>query len=120
MSETVFIYALIDPRNDTIFYVGASINPKHRLRQHRNYEFTGIDLKNMIAFLDACGFDIGIRILEEANEQNRDEREIHWINKCKEEGQPLTNKGYPASVKQQNGREKWRLIKAGHKELLQD
>lgn len=36
MSETGFIYTLIDPRNGEVRYVGATIEPKRRLQSHKS------------------------------------------------------------------------------------
>jgi hypothetical protein len=109
-NKPVFIYALVDPRDDSIFYVGASVNPELRLYQHRWCYFTGQALKVVIAELDACGIKIGVRVLEEANDQNRDERESYWIAKLQAEGLQLTNKGNPANVQQMEGRARRRAL----------
>jgi predicted GIY-YIG superfamily endonuclease len=44
MSKLISIYALVNPFNDNIFYIGASVNPKSRLSGHINkkkYSYCG-------------------------------------------------------------------------------
>jgi len=41
MTETIFIYGLVDPRDTKVYYVGRTTRPKARLDQHINAKANG-------------------------------------------------------------------------------
>lgn len=107
-TDKVFIYGLVDPRNNLIFYVGSAVNVRTRLSQHRTSSFTGRALKTMITEIESAGLKVQTRILEETSPQDRDGRESYWISRCRADGHPLTNKGVPANSRQMAGRGDWK------------
>lgn len=95
MSETVYIYGLVDPRDNHIRYVGKTKHKlEKRLREHlfknnletNNYKNFWIKeiLKNNLS--------PDIILIEECNEDDWQEREIYWISYYRELlGNKLTN-----------------------------
>lgn len=91
---TTYIYALVDPRDDRVRYVGKSIDPENRLLRHmrsaeknRNPYFKG-----WIRQLVAVGLRPRIRrILGVPAHQTADEWERHWIAAFRWAGEKLTN-----------------------------
>jgi len=62
----VSIYALVNPINDTIFYIGASNNPKLRLSQHILDSRNGQSFKNWnILIILSLGKEVEMDILHE-------------------------------------------------------
>lgn len=96
---SVAIYALIDPRDARPHYVGQSINPKKRLRQHlagtsgaappgeESYQTP----KRWLCELVSQGFRPSLRILEIVSRVDADQAERYWILRLRTEGEPLTN-----------------------------
>lgn len=64
--ETVSIYALLNPLNDQVFYVGCSHNPKTRLYNHVNYDY-GDYKSEVISEIELQGKYVDLIILEECN-----------------------------------------------------
>lgn len=58
----VFIYGLVDPFTDSIFYVGISINPWARIKGHR-YD-PASSAWQYIREVRAAGFDVDLCVLE--------------------------------------------------------
>ena len=102
-NKKVFIYVLIDPRNNEIFYVGYTNNPKIRLNAHINingkkreknnykdnviYKILQLGLKPEMKIIDECD-----RIYNEELKVYEHERlERYYIKKYREEGIRLTN-----------------------------
>lgn len=77
--NTTYIYALIDPISNEIRYVGKSISPNKRYYQHINPRgFTHKD--NWIRKLLSNSLKPVMKILEECNDYNWEERERFWIS----------------------------------------
>lgn len=87
----IFIYGLVDPRTDIIRYIGWTINPKRRLRDHlSSYNLKKNTHKNSwIKQLLCENLRPNIIILEENVYTNFSERERYWIKYYKENN--LTN-----------------------------
>lgn len=100
MDKTVYIYGLREIGTDDIRYVGQTIYPKERLSQHKGEADTSSThpKKVWIGEVIASGGDIEICILEECAWDDTGDRERHWINYCRLQGSPLTNRG-PAQNK---------------------
>lgn len=90
----IFIYALQDPRTQSIHYIGQSQHPQRRLHGHlsqarRNAE---ADAKCFwIAELLAQELKPALVILEETDGTQATEREAFWIVEMFRREQPLTN-----------------------------
>jgi len=89
MGETSFIYALIDPRDRLIRYVGKAVNPYRRVNGHRR----GIWLEKH-DYKTNWLRELGVRpdvIILEAVGADWEERERFWIQSVKGRGHNLTN-----------------------------
>lgn len=127
MDALVYIYALVDPRDHRIRYIGKTDNPKRRLRSHMRDAREGkTDHKSRwIASLIREDLSPIIKIMERCDESVWKERECHWITTLRNQydltnstdggdgfkpsvetrakmsaakrGKPAYNKGIPAS-----------------------
>lgn len=85
-----FIYRLQHPVTKEIKYIGKTISPKRRLKQHINEAKTSKKKRyvlNWIISLLNQGLKPEMIIVEECNKDNWQEKEIYWISYYK----PLTN-----------------------------
>jgi hypothetical protein len=99
----VYIYGLIDPRNDEVFYVGYTKNLKTRYNSHLNIDGHGrvknLYKNNVIRKILKVGLKPEMKIIDECkhefnNELNMFEHErleIYYIKKYREGGIKLTN-----------------------------
>lgn len=90
MVRPTYIYALKDPRNNEIRYIGKSNNPKVRFQQHLK------DKKNIlkddwITELLQIGSLPELVILEKTDIDHWQEREIYWIAFGRDNGWKLVN-----------------------------
>ncbi len=88
------VYALADPRTDSIYYVGHSSNPERRLRDHLKggEHGTNPDKSAWIAELRDAEMIPRLVILEDVGDsQTVREREARWILEHLRRGEPLTN-----------------------------
>ncbi len=89
------IYALVDPNDNTIRYIGASTNPEQRLSAHVQMN-VGSDAKNnWIRGLKNKGQQPSVRILATCATSERKEQENKWILKMRAAGHNLYNVIYP-------------------------
>ncbi len=89
----VSIYALIDPRDGRIRYVGKSVNPKKRLRAHlRDCPLARTHRECWLKGLVDAGLRPQLIILEECEEALWIEREQFWIAHQLAQGCDLTNR----------------------------
>src|SRR5438105_12855783 len=91
-----YIYALIDPRDDEIHYVGVTKNVYTRLEQHTRYTSGTEGKRAWIEDLEQQGLAPELEILEtiEASpdiDLIAQEREKYWIFKLLKSGAPLLN-----------------------------
>lgn len=87
---TCYIYALVDPQTDEIFYVGSSIWLEYRFNSYIHGR-TNKANQERIEQITANGYEFKMRILEKVPEEMRLEREKEWIDRLREEGASLTN-----------------------------
>jgi len=89
--KTIYIYALICPIVNQVRYIGKSIRPLERLKDHMN-DKSKCHRANWLQSLKAGGLKPEIIILEEIRGNwPWQESEIYWIDKGKKLGWPLTN-----------------------------
>jgi hypothetical protein len=91
------IYALVDPRNDAVRYVGRAYEPQIRLREHINSEYAANPAKyRWIRELKKSGLLPRLEVLEGVygSLQDADLRERYWIQYFVSTGAELTNKQY--------------------------
>lgn len=95
-SQPRYVYALIDPRNDEVCYVGVTKNVYSRLSQHVKYASMTDSKGKWITELERLGLSPELEILETINacqgiDRIASEREKHWIHQFLELGAPLLN-----------------------------
>jgi hypothetical protein len=86
-----FIYALTDPRNDEVRYIGQTKYRINRYTQHKRNRDDNAAKHEWIAELNALGLEPGCMILEEVDWDHRFKRESQWIKHYQEQGADLTN-----------------------------
>jgi predicted GIY-YIG superfamily endonuclease len=99
-----FIYKLVDPRDDTIGYVGISNNPNARYKQHVNMQDTNEKKIFWIQQLLQENIQPKMRIIEmiEEDEGEAYNREKYWIQYYLEKGVDLTNIQYVGNEEYQD------------------
>ena len=97
MRERLYIiYALVDPRDESVRYIGITDNMPMRFKQHLR-EAGSITAKGMwLAELQRYGLRPAVRILEEIQIEKTqryvvEERERYWIQAFEQSGASLTN-----------------------------
>jgi group I intron endonuclease len=91
-SGWVYIYILKDPITYEIRYVGKTIDPNKRLKEHvRKSTLAKTYKNNWIQQLIKKGLQPTLEIIDLVSEQNWGEQEQKWINKFRNEGVKLTN-----------------------------
>jgi hypothetical protein len=91
MSRLTHIYALTDPRNGEIRYIGKANNPSARILQHLEDKGTNYKKEEWIDELLANGMLPEIITLETTDLDHWKEREIYWIEYGRRQGWNLTN-----------------------------
>lgn len=88
-----YIYALVDPRDDQVRYVGKSDKPRTRCRQHIRAARMGVQLPvyDWIRELLDEGLEPHQEVLEETLVNEWPEAERHWIAHFRALGADLTN-----------------------------
>ena len=91
--KPVYIYALVDPEDNSVFYIGKSENPKSRLSAHLALSKTDNNRhkKNKIAKIKRLGNEPSLVILEKCCADDWKEKERKWIARGRKEKWPLTN-----------------------------
>jgi len=113
-SEQYHIYALVDPRDDFVRYIGITTDVKYRYRQHARGGYNR-SIWRWARELESLGMSPVMRIVEtirreadtsdDAFKQIVSEREVYWIGEYLRLGTPLFNtfgvtKHYPHSHKE--------------------
>jgi hypothetical protein len=91
-TQTAWVYALIDPRDNQVKYIGKSINPKARLREHIlkcNKERT--KKGNWVKKLLSLSLEPQMKLLKEAQHTEIPYWEEHYIKHYKFDGITLLN-----------------------------
>jgi group I intron endonuclease len=90
--EKIYIYILIDPRDNQIRYVGKTNNPIGRMRSHMNYCYKETNHKSYwLRQLADMEIEPILYVIEETTIAEWEEREKFWIRYYKNEGCNLTN-----------------------------
>lgn len=116
-----FIYALIDPRDNEIRYIGQSKYQATRYKQHvSSFDEENIAKQRWIDELKEAGLLPLYAVLEEDVEwSSRFKRENYWINHCLSLGDRLTNQPEYKSP-QQRQREAYEYKQEKLHKLLED
>lgn len=96
---SAFIYALIDPRNEEIRYIGKSVNPAHRFKyghmnEFKRYKSGKVKGYHKLYWIDELhkeGLEPRLCIIEEVQDDNWQEREKQFIRNCILQGCRLVN-----------------------------
>ncbi len=102
----ISIYALVDPRDDTVHYIGLSKNPAKRYAQHLTPRQRNQAKREWIQELLASQLLPKLLILEEGlSAETAFQREAYWTIHYARAKHPLTNlektrTGYPAPPQQ--------------------
>ena len=90
--DTISIYALKDPRDDSIHYIGQSVNLDARMCQHLN-DVKDTPKTEWINELSSIGLEPEMVIIESGlTPEEANETERQWIAQGIREGWPLTNR----------------------------
>jgi hypothetical protein len=89
--RTAFIYALVDPRDGSIRYVGKTESPKRRLREHLRGDEPSPHKDHWLAQLRREGLVPELAVLEACALSEWKERERAWEIYLRGEGESLTN-----------------------------
>lgn len=90
MSEIISVYALVDPRNEEVRYIGLTNAPEIRLGAHIRSKH-GIERTGWIAELKSQGLEPRMVILEETDRVNSTTIEHQWYMHYLNKGARLTN-----------------------------
>ena len=83
----VYIYALIDPRDQAVRYIGSTRMPRNRLSGHlAKYSYGTHEKREWIGGLKTVGIKPTLQILEETIEKHRAARETHWYKHYRDLG----------------------------------
>jgi len=89
--QITFIYALRDPRDRSVHYIGKSNSPRSRLLQHLEDKTSNAQKAAWIDELVAVGLRPALEILDEVERKDWPQAERDWIAFGFAEGWPLTN-----------------------------
>lgn len=87
----VAIYALVDPRDDSIRYIGQTRNFDWRMYIHRT-EHVSYDVAVWKHELKDLGLKFRVRVIEITSTDNGLSREEFWIIWALRRGEPILNK----------------------------
>ena len=92
VKATYYIYALVDPRDGVMRYVGITVDSQSRLREHIGDIGVNEAKEAWIAELGRLGLKPAMETLEESDDSDyAAERELYWIQTLLAQGVPLTN-----------------------------
>jgi len=113
MARIVYIYVLIDPRNNKVKYVGKTVNLQNRFEQHI-YWFTGSNPRkeNWIKKLIKEGLRPEMLVIEQCDYSNWQEREKFWISFYRQKSTDLTNIS-------DGGEDSWNSLSNRNKRVLE-
>jgi len=77
--STVYIYALIDPRDERVRYVGQTVNPARRFRSHLADKSVSTPKRDWLDELLLLGLMPIMEVVEECQKGTVDEKEVYWI-----------------------------------------
>ncbi len=90
MSGIVYVYGLVNPQTEKVFYVGSTVQPHVRLNYHCS-GWSGGQVSQVAKELSDSGTRPTMKILEETDRFSRFDKERQWIAKLSEEGHSLVN-----------------------------
>ena len=108
--DVVFIYTLIDPITDEVRYVGKSIKPERRYREHLTVD-SNTHKSAWIKSLLKKGMEPTLKIIEECDEGNWSDREKYWVSQY-DNLSNLTEGGEDGSHSEET-KEKLRILNTG-------
>lgn len=93
--STVYVYALVDPRDGEVRYIGRTSNVERRLWQHVSPSMLAkhSPRAKWIRSLLAEGKQPEMRVIEATTRDRGDAQEAHWMRHFEARGAKLTNVG---------------------------
>jgi hypothetical protein len=91
MFYTAYIYGLEDPRTERVFYVGSSQDAEKRFKDHVAGHSGLKSVGRVVKELAESGLRPRLKILETVSISDQNSREMFWIRKLYEDGEPLVN-----------------------------
>lgn len=91
-SRPCWIYGLVDPRDHNVHYIGKSVHPIVRWREHLADESDDSPKVKWLEELAMYKLEPDLRILEETTRHDDNYIERKWIEHGIEQGWPLTNR----------------------------
>lgn len=90
------IYALVDPRDNLVYYVGLSVDAENRLNGHLTGSGDSLQARKWFLELRKAGLVPILRILEKIEPSSKAqtlacEKELYWIRELARQSQPLLN-----------------------------
>src|SRR5579859_3314691 len=90
------IYALVDPRDNLVHYVGLSVDAENRLNGHLTGSGDSLQVRKWFLELRKARLAPILRILEKIEPDSKAhtlacEKELYWIRELARQGQPLLN-----------------------------
>lgn len=95
--DVIYIYTITDPRNNLVFYVGRTKDPRQRFYAHLNTHQAKVSVP--IKEIIEDGKKPLFNLIEECNNRNMDERELFWMQKYHSDGCKLYNRGFRNHLK---------------------
>lgn len=92
--QTVYIYGLHTESDRLVMYVGCSVNPAKRLREHIGSAKQGYPPKMLGAWIVRCleeGETLAFSVLQECKANEGEQAEVAWIEKMRRSNAALLN-----------------------------
>lgn len=86
-----YIYKLVDPRDKSIKYVGATVNPKRRKGQHNRGEFSSKLIRTWVSELKQLNLKPIFSIIDVCPIEQSSNHEKYWIDYYSMQGYSLLN-----------------------------
>lgn len=86
-----YIYKLLDPRDMSVKYIGATVNPRRRQSQHKSGQFVGRDVSDWSNELKKLKTYPYLVVIEKCPIDQSSVREKYWIDYYVDNGALLLN-----------------------------
>ena len=119
-NKNIFIYGLVDPRNNKVKYIGWTINTKNRYKKHLSpYRLKKNSHKNnWIKQLLSLGLSPVMKIIEMVSDDEKFDREKYWISFYGRENLTNSTDGGDGALGHRHSKkskEKMSIVHTGHR-----
>jgi len=90
LNRKVYIYGLLEIGTEEIRYIGKSVNPLKRFREHKRL-IKSKRINKLKSWLMSIDNQVTIKIIETTDENNWEEREKYWIKYYRDNNYNLCN-----------------------------